>query len=136
MREDELKTWLRGSYKEPIPGEQVAALLGVDAAALTGATRRSLAFVVAVLRDTYIDEVEVWLWFVRPCQELSGSRPADLLAAGRVGELEALAVQRWNLRSQNGELDGIMLGVTPLAETSVPAKLQHPNRRRIASAGH
>jgi hypothetical protein len=125
MRTQELKAWLLGSH-EPISATEIEAFLGVEPRAIPRASMRSLRFVLAALRDTYVDELEVWLWFVRPLRDLRGARPADLLLAGRIGELEVLAVRQWNLHSTGAERTGITLSFPTLAETSVPASLELP----------
>ena len=97
MRTHELKTWLLGAHEAAplsIPG--VGTVLGVGPDAVPPAMRQSLRFVLAALRDIYVDELEVWLWLSRPRRDVGGVSPADLLLAGRVAELEALAVHEWN----------------------------------------
>jgi hypothetical protein len=125
MRTYELKAWLLGS-PEPISTTEIGAFLGVEPSAIPHASMRSLRFVLAALRDTYVDELEVWLWFVRPRRDLGGACPTDLLLAGRIAELEALAARQWNLHVTGGERAGITLSVPTLAETSVPASLEVP----------
>jgi hypothetical protein len=106
MRAHELKVWLRGSL-EPISAPEIQELLGVEPGAIPRASLRSLEFVLAALRDTYADELEVWLWFVRPRRELRGQCPTDLLLAGHVTELEALVVHDWNRHLIGGDRRGI-----------------------------
>jgi hypothetical protein len=106
MRAHELKMWLRGSH-EAISAPEIRELLGVEPDAIPQASLRSLAFVLAALRDTYADELEVWLWFVRPRRELRGECPTELVLTGRVTELEALAVDDWNRNLIGGRRRGV-----------------------------
>jgi hypothetical protein len=126
MRRHELKAWLLGADEHPIPTRTIRGFLDLDPDAIPHASRRSLRFVLAVLRDIYVDELEVWLWFVRPRHELGDARPADLLLAGRIVELEALAVHQWNLQSTGSERFGVAIGAATLAETSVPVSFEAP----------
>jgi hypothetical protein len=124
MRTHELKAWLLGSH-EPVSAAEIGAFLGVEPRVIPHASIRSLGFVLAALRDTYVDELEVWLWFVQPRSDLGGARPADLVLAGRSAELELAAVRQWNLHS-TGDRAGIGFGDWTLAETSVPASFGMP----------
>jgi hypothetical protein len=127
MRTYELKAWLRGSH-EPISTTEIGAFLGVEPYAIPHTSMHSLRFVIAALRDTYVDDLDVWLWFVRPRGDLGGARPADLLLAGRMAELEAAAVRQWNLFPTGDERAGILPGAPTLAETSVPASFEGARR--------
>jgi hypothetical protein len=55
-------------------------------------------FVLAVLRDIYVQEEDVMLWLHTPHVELGGRAAVDLLSAGRVAEVEAALVDQWNAR--------------------------------------
>jgi len=99
MRAQELKAWLLGPNEPSISPAEIAAPGGGDPGPSRGATRRSLRFVLAALRDTYADDLDVWLWFLRPRRDLRGARPVDLLLAGRIAELESLAVHDWNVHA-------------------------------------
>jgi len=128
MRTYELKAWLRGSH-EPISTTEIGAFLGVEPYAIPHASMHSLRFVIAALRDTFVDDLDVWLWFVRPRRDLSGACPVDLLLAGRMAELEASAVRQWNRFPPGDEPTGVSLRTPTLAETSVPASLEGARRK-------
>ena len=55
-------------------------------------------FVLAVLRDIYVDEWEVKRWLNTPHNELGGRSAVDLLSAGCVADVESVLVEHWNAR--------------------------------------
>jgi hypothetical protein len=57
---------------------------------------RRLRLTLAVLRDTFADDVALRGWIHRFHPELGRERPLDLLRSGRIDQLEALAVREWN----------------------------------------
>jgi hypothetical protein len=94
MRRSELAAWLCGPDAVVPPRERVLAALGLPAGA--AASPESLRFVLAVLRDLYPGDLDVRRWLRLRRAELGGSRPADLLLAGRIAEVEELAVADWH----------------------------------------
>ena len=103
MTAAELKVWL---HKAPSPNgarRRTSALVGMSANELPAPARRSLQFVLSVLHDMYVDDVEVWLWFVLPRNVHAGVRPIELLLSGRVAELEHLVVREWNRQAARHE---------------------------------
>ena len=99
MLKQELESWLCGPGVElegPSPKE-MALLLGEDRLPPSNSHRRSIRFVLAVLRDIYQDETAVWQWLCRPRSDLNGARAADLLVGTDAERVEALAVREWNV---------------------------------------
>jgi hypothetical protein len=60
-----------------------------------GALPHRLRFTLAVLRDTFPDDGAARRWLRAPAVALGGRRPLDLLLAGEIERLEALAVGAW-----------------------------------------
>ena len=99
MLKQELESWLcEGDGGGPSPKE-LAFLLGEDRLPPSSSHRKSIRFVLAVLRDIYQDESAVWHWLCRPRSDLDGARAADLLAGSDAERVEALAVREWNVAS-------------------------------------
>ena len=112
MQRDELERWL-GAGDAVTPTETEVFLLLEDSPdAASAYVRRSIGFVLAVLRDMYVDEGAVWGWLIRPHPELDAP-PADLLRNNRCAQLEELIVVEWNdavtssrnERDESGQLD-------------------------------
>jgi hypothetical protein len=102
MRQHELEEWLRGSEDRGSTAADIA-VLGADTGVVTEAMARSIGFVLAVLRDIYVDDTAVWRWLWRPRSDLGYARAADLLLAGDAGRVEALVTYQWNA-AQTGEV--------------------------------
>jgi hypothetical protein len=99
MLKRELESWLcEGEGEEP-SAKELAFLLGENRLPTSSSHRRSIRFVLAVLRDIYQDESAVWHWLCRPRSDLDGERAADLLAGSDAERVEALAVREWNFSS-------------------------------------
>jgi hypothetical protein len=103
MRQDELELWLRGSDDLGSTAMDIA-ILGADTGTVTEPVARSIGFVLAALRDIYVDEAAVWRWLWRPRSELGYARAADLLLAGDGARIEALVTYQWNAAQAGGTL--------------------------------
>lgn len=104
MRREELETWLSdGVEREPTPTE-MAILLGTESDFAAPSIRRSIRFVLAVLRDIYAEEAAVWRWLYRPRRDLAELRAVDLLRSNRAVQLESLVVAEWNAGVLNRNL--------------------------------
>jgi len=104
MRREELETWLcDGAEREPTPTE-MAILLGTESDFAAPSVRRSIRFVLAVLRDIYADEAAVWRWLYRPRSDLADGRAVDLIRADRSAHIESLVVSEWNAGVLNRNL--------------------------------
>ena len=100
MHKQELESWLCGGGELDGPSpKELAFLVGEDRLPPSSLHRRSIRFVLAVLRDIYQDESAVWQWLCRPRSDLDGARAADLLVGSDVERVEALAVREWNVAS-------------------------------------
>jgi hypothetical protein len=75
----ELEGWLLGSWEPPLS----------DGA-------RSRRFILAVLRDLYINDFDVQAWLTTPREELGGATARELMTSKRVADVEALVIRRWN----------------------------------------
>ena len=95
MRQHDLEMWLCGDGDDG-PTAIDVAILGADPGALSDQAIRSIAFVLAVLRDLYTDDAAVWRWLWRPRPDLGYARAADLLLAGDGARVETLATYQWN----------------------------------------
>jgi len=109
MRQNELEMWLCGSDDDG-PTAADIAILGADPGALSERALRSIAFVLAVLRDIYADDAAVWRWLRRPRPDLGYARAADLLLVGDASKIEALVTYQWNAAQAGGAL--------PLSQTT------------------
>ena len=103
MERHELEQWLSDPGTLPLSPIATADALGLPADALadttllrTFAAARSLAFILAVLRDAFASDLDLWRWLEAPRPELAGESPRDALLAGSAFAVEALAVQAWN----------------------------------------
>ena len=103
MERDELEQWLCGPDTVPPSPTAAAEALGLPADALEDTTLlRTLARVtalqltLAVLRDLFPADLDVWRWLETPRRELGGMTARSALVAGRCSEVERLAVDAWN----------------------------------------
>jgi hypothetical protein len=103
MRQQELEMWLCGDGDDG-PTAIDVAILGADPAGLSTRAIRSIAFVLAVLRDMYVDDAAVWRWLWRPRPDRGYARAADLLMAGDGARVEALVTFQWNAAQTAGTL--------------------------------
>ncbi len=103
MRQHELEEWLRDCDDRGASAADIA-MLGADTGSVTEAVARSIGFVLAVLRDIYVDDAAVWRWLWRPRSELGYARAADLLLAGDGARIEALVTYQWNAAQAGGTL--------------------------------
>jgi hypothetical protein len=101
MRQHELEMWLCGDGDDG-PTAIDVAILGADPGALSARAIRSIAFVLAVLRDMYPDDAAVWRWLWRPRPDLGYARAADLLLAGDGARVETLVTFQWNAAQAAG----------------------------------
>jgi antitoxin Xre/MbcA/ParS-like protein len=102
MDRQQLETWLCEGATDPSPRE-IAALIAIpydeigDSTLLRVADRLlGLRFTIAALRDVFTDDRGVDLWLRAPRPELGGLSALDLLLAGDLPPVEALAVREWN----------------------------------------
>ena len=102
MDRRELERWLCGPDARVLTPASIARVLGVpwesvrDTTLMRVAERlRSLRFTLLVLRDVFENDRDVRAWLCAPCAELAGRRPLDALFAGRMSEVEELAVREW-----------------------------------------
>ena len=102
MWQRELESWLCGSEDDHGPSAVDVAILGADPGSLSPQAIRSIGFVLAVLRDIYVDDAAVWRWLWRPRAELGFARAADLLLAGDAGRIETLVTFQWNAAQASG----------------------------------
>jgi hypothetical protein len=103
MRQNELEMWLCGGDEDG-PTAADVAILGAEPASLSERAIRSIAFVLAVLRDIYADDAAVWRWLRRPRPDLGYARAGDLLLAGDGAKIEALVTYQWNAAQAGGAL--------------------------------
>jgi hypothetical protein len=103
MERDELELWLCGPDTTPLSPFAAAEALGLPAEALADTTLlrtarrvRALQLTLAVLRDAFPADLDVWRWLETPRRELGGMTPRSALVAGLYEEVEGLAVQTWN----------------------------------------
>jgi len=85
-----------GSYERPISAETIGSLFAVDYESIPAVRRRSMHFVLAVLRDMYADDREIREWLAQTRPELGDACAADLLLRGKVEAVEACVVREWN----------------------------------------
>ena len=102
MDRDALERWLCDQGTVPPPPSAVASALGLPANELADTTLlrvadrvRSLRLTLAVLRDAFPADVDVWRWLETARTELGGKTPREALGRN-VGAVETLAVQAWN----------------------------------------
>ncbi len=103
MRQHELEVWLCGDGEDG-PAAADIAILGADSGSLSPRATRSIAFVLAALRDMYGDDAAVWRWLWRPRPDLGYARAADLLLSGDAARIEALVTYQWNAAQGSGTL--------------------------------
>ena len=103
MERDELEQWLCGPDTLPLSPIAVAEALGLPTEALEDTTLlrmvdrvRALQLTLAVLRDVFAADLDVWRWLETPRGELGGMTARSALVAGRCTDVEALAVDAWN----------------------------------------
>ena len=102
MDRDELIRWLCDPDALPPSPSMVAQALGLPAAELADTTLlrvanrvESLRVTLAVLRDAFPADVDVWRWLETPRVELAGASPREVLVSGPT-TVESLAIQTWN----------------------------------------
>jgi hypothetical protein len=106
MDKRDLERWLCAPGA-PIPAPPaIAAALGLPVHAIADTTLlrtahhvRSLRLTLALLRDAFANDWDMWQWLGEPRSELGGRSPRAALLAGRTHQVEALAVATWNERS-------------------------------------
>jgi hypothetical protein len=59
---------------------------------------QSREFVLAVLRDIFLNDRDISVWLAARRPELGGASAEDLLATSRAVEVERLAIKAWNHR--------------------------------------
>jgi len=103
MERDELELWLCGPDTVLMSPFAAAEALGLPADALADTTllrtaRRvqALQLTLAILRDVFVADLDVWRWLETPRRELRGMTPRAALVAGLYERVEAIAVQAWN----------------------------------------
>jgi len=57
---------------------------------------RALQLTLAIVRDIFADDLDVWRWLETPRRELRGMTPRAALVAGLHEDVERLAVKAWN----------------------------------------
>lgn len=130
MDRQQLETWLCDGATDPSPTE-IAELIGIpydeigDSTLLRVADRLlGVRFTIAVIRDVFTDDRGVDLWLRAPRPELGGLSALDLLLAGDLPPVEALAVREWN-DAASAPLDDEGEVVAP------PAAARHGYRQSI-----
>jgi hypothetical protein len=103
MERDELEQWLCGPDLLPLSPFATAEALGLPADALEDTTIlrtldsvRALQLTLAVLRDVFPADLDVWRWLETPRRELAGMTARAALVAGKSADVERLAVGTWN----------------------------------------
>ena len=93
-----LKAWLEpiAAPESPEFEADLTFLIGADVDALPAASRSTMPFVLAVLRDIYPDDSGVLHWLTRDRADRPRTSALDLLTAGRLKEVERLLVRDWN----------------------------------------
>ena len=102
MDRDELERWLCGPETQPPLPSALADALGLPAIELADTTLlrvadrvHSLRLTLAVLRDAFPCDVDVWRWLENRRPELGGKTPRQTLVRDTFA-VEALAIQTWN----------------------------------------
>jgi len=105
MERHELELWLSDPCVLPLSPAATADALGLPADSMMDTTLlrtyagvRSLAFILAVLRDAFASDEDLSRWLDGPRSELSGQSPRAALLAGWASAVETLAVETWNAR--------------------------------------
>jgi hypothetical protein len=103
MERDELELWLCGPDTALLSPFAAAEALGLPADALADTTLlrtcrrvRALQLTLAIVRDVFPDDLDVWRWLETPRRELRGMTPRAALMTGLHEHVEGLAVQTWN----------------------------------------
>jgi hypothetical protein len=103
MERDELEQWLCGADSDLLSPLAAAEALGLPADALEDTTLlrtiarvRALQLTLAVLRDVFPADLDVWRWLETPRRELGGMTARAAIVAGRGSDVERLAVAVWN----------------------------------------
>jgi hypothetical protein len=103
MERDELELWLCGPDTMLLSPLAAAEALGLPADALADTTLlrtarrvRALQLTLAILRDAFASDLDVWRWLETPRRELCGMTSRAALVAGLHETVEGLAVQTWN----------------------------------------
>jgi len=103
MERDDLELWLCGPDTTLLSPFAAAEALGLPADALVDTTLlrtarrvRGLQLTLAILRDAFVADLDVWRWLETPRRELRGMTPRAALVAGLHADVERLAVETWN----------------------------------------
>lgn len=103
MTSEQLELWLCGRDQGLPTAREIAGALGLRLEAVEDTTllrvserRRTVRFLLAVLRDLFSADRDVRAWLRAPRAELAGRPPLDALLGGRLAEVEALAVADWH----------------------------------------
>jgi hypothetical protein len=103
MERYELEQWLCGADTFPPAISEMAVALGVPVDAFadttlfrTAARVEAVRFTLAVLRDAFADDMDVWRWLETSRAELNGVSPRSALIAGSGEQVSALVVETWN----------------------------------------
>ena len=103
MDRDDLELWLCGPDTTLLSPFAAAEALGLPADALADTTLlrtarrvRALQLTLAIVRDAFAADLDVWRWLETPRRELLGMTPRAALVAGLHERVEVLAVQTWN----------------------------------------
>jgi hypothetical protein len=118
----QLERWLCDPIA-PVPSlDDLTSVFGLSFDAPTdirvGALPHRLRFTLAVLRDTFPDDGAARRWLRAPSTLLGGRRPLDLLLAGEIDRLEALAVGAWSGQAeQRREQDPRSMSLADRART-------------------
>lgn len=103
MTSEQLELWLCGRDQALPSAREIAAAFGLRHEAIEDTTllrvserRRTIRFLLAVLRDLFTSDRDVRAWLRAPRDELAGRPPLDAVLGGRLAEVEALAVADWH----------------------------------------
>ena len=103
MTSEQLELWLCGREQALPTAREIASALGLRFEAIEDTTllrvserRRTIRFLLALLRDQFATDRDVRAWLRAPRVELAGRPPIEALFGGRLGEVEALAVADWH----------------------------------------
>ena len=103
MERDDLELWLFGPDATLLSPFAAAEALGLPADSLADSTVlrtagrvRALQLTLAILRDAFASDLDVWRWLETPRRELCGMTSRAALVAGLHEHVERLAVQTWN----------------------------------------
>lgn len=103
MDKHELEQWLCGPDAAAPSPAAIGAALGLPVHRLADTTLlrtahhvRALRLTLAILRDAFVNDADLWRWLIDPRPELGGRSPRAALVAGHTALVEALAVRTWN----------------------------------------